>query len=297
MLKILMEGVNFKEHPVVDPITEDVSEFDIISLDNKESFTHTIKGEFNMEYYCLCLFNKLIRSPKKIYGFIHYQCSLMDDPSAWLYQIMDLLDQNMEKMESLKDKKKIVRIMLVILEKLYDLEKRAFELGRFDFDKIKRKLRAFNTAEEKLFYLLEVKADYLQNKPVIIPVGRMPFDEKVNLQMELIRDQSALNIDQSMHSESASGLTKKIKINCNLNVFVDAFYQWMYEYQVEGKPVLEAHPGNVAGFISQCFLDKTGKEISPETVKVILKPSRVEKRPKGRARISVACSGFKPVRP
>lgn len=39
--------------------------------------------------------------------------------------------------------------------------------------------------------------------------------------------------------------------------------------------------------ITTWFKDKDGKEISTETVKTILKPSRFEKRPKGNARFVI----------
>jgi hypothetical protein len=59
----------------------------------------------------------------------------------------------------------------------------------------------------------------------------------------------------------------------------------MHENKVKDKPALEAQPQVIAEIIANNFLDKEGNEISVETVKTILKPSRFEKRPKGNARI------------
>ena len=69
---------------------------------------------------------------------------------------------------------------------------------------------------------------------------------------------------------------------------MDIFFQLMHEKQVNGKPYLEASPNELAEMISETFQDKEGKDISIDTVKTILKPSRFEKRPKGNLRFDVA---------
>jgi len=61
----------------------------------------------------------------------------------------------------------------------------------------------------------------------------------------------------------------------------------MYEKQVNGKPYLSATPNEVAEVISKIFIDKEGNEISQDTVKTILRPSRFEKRPKGDVRLDM----------
>ncbi|MDF2453968.1 MAG: hypothetical protein K0S26_3472 [Bacteroidota bacterium] len=61
----------------------------------------------------------------------------------------------------------------------------------------------------------------------------------------------------------------------------------MYEKQINGKPYLSGTPNEVAKVISKIFIDKEGNEISQDTVKTILRPSRFEKRPKGNARLNI----------
>ncbi|PZU85285.1 MAG: hypothetical protein DI529_10205 [Chryseobacterium sp.] len=39
--------------------------------------------------------------------------------------------------------------------------------------------------------------------------------------------------------------------------------------------------------IVNCFVDKDGKELSPETVKTMLTPSKTDKRPKPHKRIDI----------
>jgi hypothetical protein len=61
----------------------------------------------------------------------------------------------------------------------------------------------------------------------------------------------------------------------------------MHENHVNDKPALEAQPQVIAEMISTWFIDKDGNEISAETVKTILKPSRIEKRPKGNSKFDL----------
>lgn len=61
----------------------------------------------------------------------------------------------------------------------------------------------------------------------------------------------------------------------------------MYEKQVNGKSYLSATRNEVVEVISKIFIDKEGNEISQDTVKTILRPSRFEKRPKGNVRLDM----------
>ena len=146
---------------------------------------------------------------------------------------------------------------------------------------------------------MEAKTEYLQNKPKIFDINETPFDEKIDLELELINTQHKLckrqeESDNSNESQSPLSTLKKspisknkFKINTNLNQFVDIFFQLMHEKKVGGKPYLEASPNELADMITIWFKDKDGKEISTETVKTILKPSRFEKRPKGNRRFDI----------
>ena len=80
---------------------------------------------------------------------------------------------------------------------------------------------------------------------------------------------------------------KKMQINCNLNQFIDIHYQFSRELFVDGKSILDGSVNDLVAIIVNSYVDKDGKEISPETVKTILTPSRTEKRPKPHKRIDI----------
>lgn len=290
----------FLEHPIVDIAHYDAGEFDISIFEEGQPSNFLNKSKFNLEQYCKCLLHKLFTIPKsKIKPFIQYQCDKMQEPIVWLNKLEKLIDLNRELFTT-KDQVIKFEKSLMIIEVMRDTieQKKQAPDSKFNFVKLKSDIKQYNY-EEKVSYLMEAKTEYLQNKPKIIDINETPFDEKINLELELINTQQKLSKKQeesniSNESQSPLGAFKKspisknkFKINTNLNQFVDVFFQLMHEKKVGGKPYLEASPNELADMITTWFNDKEGKEISIETVKTILKPSRFEKRPKGSNRLNL----------
>jgi hypothetical protein len=170
---------------------------------------------------------------------------------------------------------------------------------RFNFEKLKLKVKNYPTIEEKLSFLAEAKTEYLQNKPLVTNPGEVPFDEKVQLEIDLLETQSRLSKQRQQtftapENKNPLGPKKKspqsphkFQINTNLNQFVDIFFQLMHEKKINGKPYLDASPNELCDLIATYFKDKEGRDISVDTIKTILKPSRIEKRPKGGTRFNI----------
>jgi hypothetical protein len=289
----------FVEHLIVDIAQFDAEEFDIAVFEDSQTSSFLNKGKFNLEQYCKCLLHKLFTiSKSKIKPFIQYQCDKMQEPNVWLNKLEKLIDLNRELFTT---KDQIIKFekALMIIEVMRDAieHKNQVPESKFNFVKLKSAIKQYSY-EEKVSYLMEAKTDYLQNKPKTIDVNETPFDEKIDLELELINTQQKLGKKQeesNINNESKSPLStlkkspiskNKFKINTNLNQFVDIFFQLMHEKKVDGKPYLEASPNELADMITTWFKDKEGKEISIETIKTILKPSRIEKRPKGNVRVN-----------
>lgn len=79
----------------------------------------------------------------------------------------------------------------------------------------------------------------------------------------------------------------KMRFNGNINQLVDIFYQLNRELFVDGKSYIDGNTNDLVALIVNSFVDKDGKEISPLTVKTILKPSKEEKRPNTHKRIDI----------
>jgi hypothetical protein len=133
----------------------------------------------------------------------------------------------------------------------------------------------------------------------------MSFDEKITLEIELIKSQQKLskkrNTIYSQEVNSPKSPTKSTKspteicrtsiglfqFNCQTNVFVDLFFQLTKEITIEGKPLLNMASNDLAQFITNNFIDKNGNALSLNTVKTILNVSRPEKRPSSEKRINL----------
>lgn len=296
----------FVEHPIVDVAHYDAGEFDISIFEEGQPSNFLNKSKFNLEQYCKCLLHKLFTIQKsKIKPFIQYQCDKMQEPIVWLNKLEKLIDLNRELFTT-KDQVIKFEKSLMIIEVMRDVieQKKQTPDSKFNFVKLKSDIKQYSY-EEKVSYLMEAKTEYLQNKPKIIDVNETPFDEKINLELDLIKSQQKLNKKQNTSNNqevnSPKSPTKNTKsptdscrtsvglfqFNCQTNIFVDVFFQLTKEISVDGKPLLNAGFNELAQFITDNFIDKNGNPLSLNTVKTILNTSRPEKRPSSEKRINL----------
>lgn len=296
----------FIEHPIVDVAQFEAHEYAVCIFDEKQPSNFLNGGKFNLEQYCKCLLHKLFTIPKsKIKPFIQYQCDKMQEPIVWLNKLEKLIDLNRELFTT-KDQVIKFEKSLMIIEVMRDVieQKKQAPDSKFNFVKLKSDIKQYNF-EEKVSYLMEAKTEYLQNKPKIIDVNETPFDEKINLELDLIKSQQKLNKKQNTSNNqevnSPKSPTKNTKsptencrtsvglfqFNCQTNIFVDVFFQLTKEISVDGKPLLNAGFNELAQFITDNFIDKNGNPLSLNTVKTILNTSRPEKRPSSEKRINL----------
>lgn len=296
----------FVEHPFVDVAQFDAGVYDLTIFEDGQSSNFLIKGQFNIEQYCKCLLHKLFTLNKsKIKPFIHYQCSKLNDPIIWLNKLEKLIDLNQEFFTT-KTQAKSFEKALMIIEVMRDaIEQKQTITSQFNFNELKNKIKEYSNYDDKLSCLMEARTEYLQNKPKVIDVNEIPFDEKINLELDLIKSQQKLskkrNAIYSQGVNSPKSPTKNTKspteicrtsvglfqFNCQTNVFVDVFFQLTKEITVDGKPLLNMGSNDLAQFITNNFIDKNGNALSLNTVKTILNISRPEKRPSSEKRISL----------
>lgn len=297
----------FVEHPIVDIAQYDAHEYAISIFDELQQSNFLNKGHFSLEQYCKCLLHKLFTLPKsKVKPFIQYQCDRLQEPIVWLNKLEKLIDLNRELFTT---KEQIIKFekALVIIELTRDTIEQYSQIidDPYNFEVLKNKVKQYLTYEEKLNCLMEAKTDYLQNLPAVIDVNETPFNEKVDLEITLIKSQQKLSkktkVTDVQEQKSPTSPTEKIKspteinrnpvglfqFNCQTNVFVDIFFQLTKEMTIDGKPLLDAGFNDLALFLANNFKDKNGKELSLNTVKTILNTSRPEKRPSQEKRIKL----------
>ena len=296
----------FVEHPIVDVAQFDEGEYDIVVFEAGQPSNFLNGGKFNKVLYCKCLLHKLFTITKsKIKPFIQYQCNKMQEPIVWLNKFEKLIDLNQDIFTT-KVQAKCFEKALMIIEVMRDTieQKKQTPDTKFNFVKLKTDIKQYNY-EEKVSYLMEAKTEYLQNKPKMVDVNEMQFDEKINLELDLIKSQQKLtkkqNTSNNQEVNSPKSPTKNTKspteicrtsvglfqFNCQTNVFVDVFFQLTKEISIDGKPILNAGFNELAQFVTDNFIDKNGNALSLNTVKTILNTSRPEKRPTSEKRIKL----------
>lgn len=74
-------------------------------------------------------------------------------------------------------------------------------------------------------------------------------------------------------------LKGRFRLNCNVNSFVDLFYQMIHEKKTGDDPYLDCEIQELIDVLSFLFIDKDGNQLNPESIRTILKPANFKKRP------------------
>jgi len=288
--------VSFPEYKILRPDQDNGSGFEII-----------LDAEFSMNYYCQVIYQKIYDiKESKIAAFFDYQCSFYRNPLLWLNALEKLANINFVFREGNEHTLRHMKLVAQFAIKRFTLQLPVIhepkpkgsnkKVNGFSDDKeycfaaVMETLQKYDIMEEKVAYLHSQKTAYKQNPPEYIWTRGEAFDVQCQLQIELLiasedllqkaRDKKANIVKQS------SGF-QKIRLNGNLNVLGDFFFQLLNEIKVGPKPLIAATPTQIATLINMMFLDKDGFEISPHSVLAILDPNKPGKRPKGNKRIQL----------
>ncbi len=296
MFTAFVQPTLFVEHPIVDFTKVSTQDFDITAKTCNTPPDFMENDHFSQAAYCDRLLTKICELNKfQLKPFIQYQCQSLQEPIIWLNKLEELIDLNSDLYTCKDDiiKMNKARYIIEVLRDHFE-EKNKPELNsnskEYNFPKVKEHLKNFNTDDDKICYLLEQKTDYLQNKPTLTNTAENSFDKRIDLELKLIADLASIRAKKLQAISKDPDEIKhfaKAKINCNVNQFVDIFYQMMAEKEIDGKSILESESNTIVAIITHYFTDKNGHEISEETVRTILKPSRFEKRPKGKNRFQI----------
>ena len=291
-----IQTASFVEMIVVNPTQVSNPDFDII-LDEKVT----------LQNYCNALIEiiftlKLTQYPT----FINYQTNLVNNPIAWLNKLEKLLANNEELFVSKKVLCRYNKLFNLIEKKQTELQSSSIKETKintpkkyinaesedryFSFYEIKKQLEKINDDNQKILLLTKEMFEYQQANIEFINQKTPFYDAQCTKEIENIyalqKIQAAIEEAQKLKLSSPNP-NKKLKFNGNLNQLVDMFYQLNRELFIDGKPYIDENTNDLADWIVNSFLDKEGKEISPLTVKTILKPSKEDKRPNTHKRLDI----------
>lgn len=266
-----------------------------------------IETEISIQNYCEALVHKVFTLHQSQFpAFINYQCNNVDNALIWLNKFEKLITLNeklftkncaftgVSKLINLIEKKRSEMQSSRIVEIKYEPPKRFINAENedriFSFYEAKKHIETLEDFDDKIFYLTEELLEYEEADIVSTHRTLKEFNiqcEKLINKLERLKCLNENRIKSKQNLVCNQMPFKKMQINCNLNQFIDIHYQFSRELFVDGKSILDGSVNDLVAIIVNSYVDKDGKEISPETVKTILTPSRTEKRPKHHKRIDI----------
>ena len=270
-------------------------------------FDIIVEDKINIQNYCNALIAKILELKQSQFpAFIDYQFNQVKNPEIWICKLEKLLANNeaffssktalsrYNKLYILIDKKRTELQSSRVKEPVAKTPKKFInaesEDRHFSFYELKKQLDNINDDNQKILLLTKEMFEYQQANIEFINQKTPFYDAQCTKEIENIyalqKIQAAIEEAQELKLSSPKP-NKKLKFNGNLNQLVDMFYQLNRELFIDGKPYIDENTNDLADWIVNSFLDKEGKEISPLTVKTILKPSKEDKRPNTHKRLDI----------
>lgn len=285
--------------------SEMISETSITTI--APNFDIILNQTSNLQTYCDALMRKVFELPHTDYpAFISYQTNLVKEPTLWLNHFEELISNNEDQFTGKKSLCRYNKLFNLIESRRKELQSTSVKEPKsntpkrlinadsedryFSFFEVKERIEKMEKFNDKILFITEEVFDYKQADIISINKKLQPFDEQCCQLIEklhTVRKMKAEFEKEQSENIQPKNTNAKLQFNGNVNQLVDVFYQLNRELFVEGKSFLDGNTGDIASLIVNNFLDKEGNEISPDTVKTILTPSRTDKRPKPHKRIDI----------
>lgn len=274
---------------------------------NNPLFDIIVEEKLTIQNYCEALINKILELNQSDFPeFINYQFNQVENPEIWICKLEKLLANNEAFFSSKTALSRYNKLYILIEKKRTELQSSRVkepvaktpkkfinaesEDRHFSFYEIKKQLVNCESDDEKILLLTKEMFEYQQASIEFINQKTPMYDAQCAKEIEHIYALQKLQaaVEKTKKEQNLNQLPfKKMQINCNLNQFIDIHYQFTRELFVDGKSMIDGSVNDLVAIIVNSYVDKDGKEISPETVKTILTPSRTEKRPKPHKRIDI----------
>ncbi|MGQ7947153.1 hypothetical protein [Flavobacterium sp. WC2509] len=291
---------------IINTSFEEMIAFSISKTKNID-FDIIIENEINKENYCLELLHKFNKMPLWHFSdFIDYQMSLVSNHCKWLHELEVFIHSNETLFTSKTGILKYNKIFQLIEQIQINLQSSSVKETKtnipkkhinaenedryFSFYELKKQLDKTPCDKQKIILLTKERHDYKQSNIEFINLKIPLFDKQCSKEIEQIYE--LLKLKTELEESKPANINNpnpfnKMRFNGNLNQLVDIFYQLNRELFVDGKSYIDGNTNDLVALIVNSFVDKDGKEISPLTVKTILKPSKEEKRPNTHKRIDI----------
>lgn len=257
--------------------------------------------------YCQSLINKILKLPyAQLPDFFTHHYTLITDPIKWLNKFEKLIAENETLFSASTTQGRMMKCYTIIESKRKEIEQFGYkhtlakipmqyvnaecEKRYFSFKETKHKVDELQNYTDKIMFLTKEKFDYEQASIDFINPKLPDYSNQCQKEIDQIQHLNCLTNEFSVEqmNKNKNGMPfNKLKINSNINQLVDIFYQLHRELFTNGKPIIDGNINDFVAVIVNSFTDKDGRDLSPETVKTMLTPSKSDKRPKPHKRIDI----------
>lgn len=288
--------VQFPEQTAVPKEQSENALFDILQENVKDYDT-----------YCQELINRILKLPyAKLPDFFSHHCDFATNPIKWLNKFEKLISENEEIFVSTTKRGRMIKCYTIIESKRKELEvlrnrhtrikppmqyiNAECEERYFSFREVKSKVNGMADYTDKIMFLTNEKFDYEQASIDFINPKLPDYSDQCQKEIDQIQHLIRLTDEfskQQMQKNTNGIPFNKLKINCNINQLVDIFYQLHRELFTNGKPIIDGNINDFVAVIVNSFTDKDGRELSPDSIATMFRPSKTDKRPKPHKRIDI----------
>lgn len=143
---------------------------------------------------------------------------------------------------------------------------------------IQQALEDHSTVQEKLIFLVNHKTTVVQDalqQNLPIPNDILQI---IDLEIQKIKDIEEVK-SHYPKNKNTSNQCSRISIRGNINKLVNLFFVLNQE-KINGQPFFQASLTELSKLIANTFADKDGHPLSEATIRTILSPNKIDKRPK-----------------
>ena len=238
--------------------------------------------------------------------FFTHHCNFISDPIKWLNKTEKLISENEELFVKNSSRGRMIKCYTIIESKRKELEilrtrhantkppmqyiNAENEERYFSFREVKNKVNGMVDYTDKIMFLTKEKFEYEQASIEVINPKLPDFSDQCQREIDQIQHLIRLTEEFSKQQikKNINGIPfNKLKINCNINQLVDIFYQLHRELFTDGKPIIDGNVNDIIAVLVNSFVDKDGRDLSPDTIATMIKPSKTDKRPKPHKRIDI----------
>ena len=272
-------------------------------------FDIIIDEKITLQNYCNALIEKIFTLRQSDFpAFIDYQSNQVKNTIVWLNKLEKLLANNEELFILRKVLCRFTKLMNLIELKRKELQSSSVKVLKvktpkrlinaisddryFSYFEVKNHIETLTDFTEKLIYLTQEAFAYKQADKFSINTTLQAYDEQCNHQIEHLQTLRKMRSEYDKEQQEKCNNVKlgtapifKIRINGPINILTDVYKQMMNSSKSNGKTYINHSIKEMTKFICDNHLEELGNELSPNTIRTYLSPTRNDKDPNNDTKI------------